>query len=240
MDHIWNPWHGCVKYSEGCAHCYVYRRDESVGRDASALFRTSTFSAPVQRARNGEYKIPPGDRVYACMTSDFFLEGADPWRSEAWDIIRRRRDLEFTIITKRVLRVAECLPPDWDGGWENVRLLATVENQRRADERLPELLRLPFRKKGIICEPLLAPVDFRGALCRQIDSVVVGGESGPEARELRYEWVLSIRDQCAAAGIGFFFKQTGANFVRDGKRYRVERRFQHSQAKKAGIDLARK
>ena len=240
MEFIWNPWHGCAKFSEGCAHCYVYRRDESVGRDASEVFRTSTFALPVERKRNGEYKIPSRSLVYACMTSDFFLDSADGWRGEAWDMIRERRDVSFTIITKRVLRVAGCLPPDWGDGWENVRLLATMENQRRADERIGELLRLPFRKKGIICEPLLGPVDFRGALCPQIESVVVGGESGPDARELCYEWVLSIREQCAGAGIGFHFKQTGANFVRNGKRYMIPRRHQHVQAKKADIDVLRK
>ena len=226
-----------MKYSEGCAHCYVYRRDDSVGRDASAIFRTAAFDAPVKRRRDGEYKIAPGTHVFACMTSDFFLAEADAWRDEAWDVIRRRRDLSFTIITKRVLRVAGCLPDDWGDGWENVRLLATMENQRRADERLPALLELPFHRKGIVCEPLLGPIDFHGMLTPRIASVIVGGESGPDARELRFEWVLAIREQCAAAGVAFGFKQTGANFVRDGKRYAIERRFQHSQAKKAGIDL---
>ena len=236
-DYIWNPWHGCAKYSEGCAHCYVYRRDESVGRDASEVFRTSTFGEPVARRRNGEYKIEPGSHVFACMTSDFFLDAADAWRAEAWEIIRERQDVSFTIITKRVLRVADCLPDDWGGGWSNVRILATVENQRRADERLPVLLSLPFCRKGIVCEPLLGPIDFRGMLTDEIASVIVGGESGPDARELRFEWVLSIREQCAAAGIAFGFKQTGANFIKGGRRYFIERRFQHSQAKKAEIDL---
>ena len=171
------------------------------------------------------------------MTSDFFLEAADGWRDEAWGFIRERSDVSFTIITKRALRVADCLPRGMDRAPDNVRLLVTMENQRRVDERLPVLLSLPFAKKGIICEPLLGAVDFRGMLTPQIGSVTVGGESGPDARELRYEWVLSIRDQCAAAGVAFGFKQTGANFVRDGRRYAIERRFQHSQAKKAGIDL---
>lgn len=171
------------------------------------------------------------------MTSDFFLEEADKWRAEAWDIIRQRSDVRFTVITKRILRVDECLPDDWGDGWDNVRLMATVENQRRADERLGVLISLPFKKKGIICEPLLGPVDFHGALCPELGSVTVGGESGPNARELRFEWVLSIREQCREAGMAFGFKQTGANFVRDGKRYFIERKYQHAQAKKAGIDL---
>ena len=67
--------------------------------------------------------------------------------------------------------------------------------------------------------------------------VVCGGESGDAARECRYEWVLSLREQCAASGTPFVFKQTGANFVKDGKRYAIPRKYQMEQARKAGIDL---
>lgn len=235
MDVVWNPWHGCTKYSEGCAHCYVYRRDESVGRDATRVCRTSSFDAPVKKNRAGEYKIPSGTRVYACMTSDFFLDRADGWRDEAWDIIRSRPDLRFTIITKRIDRVADCLLPDFPEGYGHVTLFATVENQRRADERVPVLAALPFAGKGIICEPMLGPIDFRGNLAG-IGTVICGGESGPEARPLDYAWVLDLRRQCAEAGVRFTFKQTGANFIRDGRRYSIPRKFQHSQAKAADID----
>ena len=54
---IWNPWHGCRRISAGCLHCYVYRRDEAVGRDASAVVKTSSFDLPVQRARHWAYKL---------------------------------------------------------------------------------------------------------------------------------------------------------------------------------------
>lgn len=94
-EFIWNPWHGCVRHSEGCANCYVYRRDESVGRDASQVALNSTFTAPVDKRRDGEYKIPSGSSVYACMTSDFFIDRADQWRGVAWDMIRRRPDVHF-------------------------------------------------------------------------------------------------------------------------------------------------
>ena len=77
----WNPWHGCKKYSEGCLNCYVYRRDASVGRDASIVARTKDFDLPLRRRRDGGFAIPPGAHVYACMTSDFFLPEADAWRA---------------------------------------------------------------------------------------------------------------------------------------------------------------
>ena len=99
---IWNPWHGCKKLSPGCANCYVYRRDESIGKDASIVTKTNDYNLPLKKNRQKEYKVTPEDGVvYTCMTSDFFLEEADEWRQGCWDIIRERSDLEFCIITKR-------------------------------------------------------------------------------------------------------------------------------------------
>ena len=235
----WNPWHGCKKYSEGCLNCYVYRRDASVGRDASIVARTKDFDLPLRRRRDGGFAVPPGAHVYACMTSDFFLPEADAWRAEAWECIRARPDVSFSIITKRILRAGECLPPDWGAGYENVEIGLTCENQRRANERMEAFLRLPIRARFVICEPLLGPVDLSPWLDARIGEVVAGGESGPNAREMRYEWALSLREQCRRAGVGFHFKQTGANFVKDGRRFRIERALQMPQAKKAGIDLPR-
>lgn len=233
---VWNPWHGCKKYSEGCRYCYVYRRDESVGRDASEISRNQDFYLPAARNRKGEYKIPSGTVVFASMTSDFFLEEADPWRDEIWELIALRRDLHFMIITKRILRVQQCLPADWGEGYPHVTILCTMENQQEADRRLPALLRLPAKHKEIICEPLLSAIDFHGRLTGEIEGMTVGGESGNEARPCDFDWVLSLRAQCIAAGIPFSFKQTGAKFIKDGRMYRILRKNQHSQAKKANID----
>lgn len=237
MEGTWNPWHGCKKFSEGCAHCYVYRRDESIGKDASVVTRTKAFRQPVERNRAGEYKIKPGSQLMACMTSDFFLDEADSWREEAWDIIRERRDVRFSIITKRIQRVAQCLPPDWGEGWGNVTLCCTMESQKQCDIRFPVFLKLPLRHRQIICEPLLGPVDLSAYLTSGIEKVIVGGESGPDSRVCDYAWVLAIREQCAQAGVRFYFKQTGARFRKDGRLYTIKRMAQYSQAKKAGINI---
>lgn len=235
---IWNPWHGCKKYSEGCAHCYVYRRDESIGLDASDVHKTKSFTLPVERNRAGDYKIPSGSHIYACMTSDFFIDEADEWRGEAWDIIRERKDVFFTIITKRILRFSECLPEDWGDGWDNVTVCCTCENQSRFDERFPVLCELPIKHKRIICEPMLGEIDTRGLLRHsQIEQIVCGGESGNNARPCRWEWILSMHDQCLEANVRFYFKQTGAVFVKNGRTYHIPRRLQHEQAKKANINL---
>ena len=235
MD-AWNPWHGCHKYSAGCTNCYVYRRDSSVGKDASIVQKTKSFHDPIRRKRSGEYVIP-NRLLFTCMTSDFFLEDADPWRAEAWDMIRQRPDIRFCIFTKRILRAADCFPDDWGDGYPNVIIGCTVENQQAANERLSVFCQLPIAHKWIICAPLLGPIWLERYLSPQIEELTVGGESGPHARPCDYDWVLDLRDQCAAQHVPFQFHATGANFIKNGHRYRIPRRFQKQQAEKAAIDL---
>ena len=233
---MWNLWHGCRKISAGCLNCYVYRTDNKYERDASEVKKTNQFDLPVRKNRRGGYKIAAGETVYTCFTSDFFLDEADEWRREAWQMIAKRKDLDFIIITKRPDRFYVSLPDDWGDGYENVTIGCTVENADRAAYRLPVFASLPIKHKFIICEPLLESVDLSPYLSG-IEEVVVGGESGNEARVCDYSWVLGIRRACVAAGVDFSFKQTGARFRKDGKEYRIERRYQHSQAKKANIDF---
>lgn len=232
----WNPWHGCIKYSEGCKHCYVYRRDEKIGRDPAVTSKTKSFTLPVQKNRPGTYKIPSGATLFTCMTSDFFIEKADAWREEAWAMIRRRDDVHFIIFTKRILRVASCLPDDWGDGYENVTIMCTMENQRAANERLPVFLSLPLRHRKISVEPMLEAVDLEEALrTGKIEEVVCGGESGPGARPMHYEWAVSLKEQCSRTGTGFYFHQTGLHFVKDKKAYTIPRKLQHVQAEKSGL-----
>ena len=238
MAVVWNPWHGCRKFSPGCAHCYVYRRDESIGKDASEVAKTSSFSLPIQKKRDGSYKIPSGETVMAVMTSDFFLEEADPWRDEIWEMIRARPDLRFTIITKRIQRAQQCFPPDWGDGYDNVSIGCTCENGEQAMIRLPVFLSLPIKDRFVICEPLLSSILLEPFLeSGKIRSVTTGGESGDGARVCDYDWILDIRDQCIRTGVRFHFKQTGLHFRKDGRTFTIPRPLQHEQAKKADIDL---
>lgn len=232
----WNPWHGCTKLSPGCANCYVYRGDARRGRDAAQVALTGDFDLPVRQRRDGSWKIPPGEMVWTCFTSDFLLDTADQWRSYAWRMMAQRPDLHFFFITKRIDRLEGQVPEDWALGYPNVSICATAEDQERASYRIPILKAAPIRHKTIACEPLLGPIDLSPWLDRDIRQVVAGGESGPEARPCRYEWILDLRAQCAAAGVPFLFKQTGARFVKDGRTYHVPRPQQHQQARKAGIN----
>ncbi len=236
MAVYWNPWHGCRKISEGCEHCYVYSRDGMYGKDSSVVSQTANFDLPLRRKRDGGYKIASGETVLACFTSDFLLSDADGWRPEAWRMIRERRDLSFFFITKRIDRFMVGLPDDWGDGYDNVAVGCTVECMRVADYRLRIFRQLPIKHRIIICAPLIEPLDISHYLDRSvIDEVSVGGESGDEARVCDYDWVLGIRSQCMAAGVPFSFHQTGARLLKDGKIYNIERKYQHSQAKRAGI-----
>ena len=232
----WNLWHGCKKISPGCKNCYVYRRDESIGLDPSDIHKTNSFDLPIRKNRAGEYKIPSGSVVYTCFTSDFFIEEADEWRKDAWEIIRKRPDCMFFIVTKRIDRFYISLPDDWGDGYDNVFINSTVEKQAMADYRLPLLLKAPIKHKGIACEPLLERVDLRKYLSPEIEIVGAGGESGSNARVCEFDWVLDIRDACIEAGVEFTYHQTGAKLKKDGKIYNIPRKYQHSQAHRAGID----
>ena len=231
----WNPWHGCIKYSAGCQNCYVYRRDARYELDASQVYKTTSFDLPIRKDRQGNYKIKPHDRVWTCFTSDFFLDIADPWREQAWEMMRIRSDLYFFFITKRIDRFYDCIPADWNEGYPNVAICTTIENQAAADHRLPILKEAPIAHKSIAAEPLLEAIKISAYLGSWCDKIVAGGESGPAARPLDYQWILDIRNQCIAANVPFYFKQTGANFIKDGHRYRIPRKNQSSQARKAGL-----
>jgi len=243
LHDIWNPWHGCVKCSEGCQNCYMYYLDSLHGNDGSDIRRTKAgFRYPLSRYRTGEYKVKSGEMLRVCMTSDFFLAEADPWRDEAWDIMSKRPDVKFFLLTKRPERVAQCLPWNWGDGWDHVMLNVSCENQRRADERIPLLLDLPFKHKGIMCAPFIGPVSIDKFLSgttdragNRIEQVLCDGENYGGARPCHYEWVKALRDECVAHDITFVFCGTGRRFVKDGRTYQLEGSIQSQQAWKSGL-----
>ena len=243
MHDIWNPWHGCVKFSEGCQNCYMYFLDKMRGQSGAQIYKVkNNFYYPLAKDRQGNYKIKSGEMVRVCMTSDFFLDRADIWREEAWQIMRARSDVVFLLITKRIHRVAECLPKNWNGGWENVFLTVTCENQRWADERIPQLLALPFKHKGIICAPFLGPVSIKKYLADgQIEQVICGGENYNGARPCNFDWVKSLQKECIEANVTFCFMETGTLFIKDRKAYNLpSKRLQSEMAYKSGMNYTGK
>jgi protein gp37 len=173
--------------------------------------------------------------VYLCFTSDFLIDQADMWRNDCWKMIKERSDLTFLFLTKRIERFLECIPDDWESGYDNVIVGCTIENQNSVDTRLPIFNNLPIKHKYIIAQPLLEEINIEKYL-NNIELVVVGGESDYNARLLDYDWVLDIRGQCIKAKVNFEFRQCGTNFIKDGKKYTLRTKDLCKYAKNANID----
>lgn len=231
----WNPWHGCHRISEGCKNCWCYRIDEAYDKDSGIVKKTKTgFNLPLKKDRQGCYKIPKGAEVATAFTSDFFIEEADEWRTEAWEIIKKRSDVYFLIATKRISRFMDCIPDDWGDGYDNVIICVSIENQKAADLRLPALIAAPIKHRGVFAAPLLERIDFGKYLkSGKLDLISVSGESAPESRICDFEWVDDIRIQCNNYGVPFSFHQTGSRLLYNGKIYKIPYRKEHEQAKKA-------
>jgi protein gp37 len=215
----------------------MYFLDAKRGIDTSNVYRTDNFDLPVQRRRDGKYRLPSGMQLYVGLSTDFFVEEADEWRADAWKIMRQRSDIAFRLLTKRAHRISECLPEDWGEGYENVLLSVTAENQRRADERLPILLNIPAKHKGFMSAPMIGEVNAEKYLASgHIEEVLCGGENYDGARPCHYEWVKLLSDQCRANDVTFDFLETGSVFVKGGRTYRIpDKRQQSLQAFKSGL-----
>ena len=149
----WNPWRGCRKVSVGCVNCYMFRDQVRYGHDPAKVVRAApaTFNRPL--------KWGPGTSVFTCSWSDFFIEDADPWRDEAWAIIRRTPDLHYLILTKRPENIEGRLPADWPEGYGHVSIGITAETQDLLVKRWRHLMGCAVFNGGwgpwISAEPLL-------------------------------------------------------------------------------------
>jgi len=201
----WNPVTGCTKISAGCRHCYAERmavRLQAMGQPAYASGFELTLH-PDKLRQPLEWKKP--SVIFVNSMSDLFHEGVPVEFIQAvFDTMRRASWHQFQILTKRAKRLEELSPIlEWPS---NIWMGVTVERQDYTP-RMDHLRRTGARIKFVSCEPLLGPIpnlDLTG-----IDWVIVGGESGPNARPMHPDWVREIRDQCALAGVPFFFKQWG-------------------------------
>jgi protein gp37 len=212
----------------------MFRDIKHYGRDPRVVTRAaiSTFRNPAKWARN--HKLEPGSRIFTCSWSDWFHKDADPWRDEAWDIIRETPQFTYLILTKRPQRILEHLPLDWGDGWPNVWLGVSAERQKEADLRLPILAKVPAAIRFISAEPLLGPLNLHPYLCGTKPTtqhrgptgtcspgnifhwVITGGESDPHPRKCDLAWVREIRDDCLATNTAFFHKQHGGSVKIDG------------------------
>ncbi len=179
---------------------------------------------------------PTRPRVFCASLADVFDNAVpDVWRMDLFKLIADTPYLDWLILTKRIGNVMKMCSSDglmFDMIAQRVWLGITVVNQEEADRDIPQLLQVPAAVRFLSIEPLLGPVDLSYAFgigkgsCpmhlagiapegllpkgkHHLHWVIVGGESGSKGRPMRMEWVCSLRDQCAASGVPFFFKQWG-------------------------------
>lgn len=200
------------------------------------------FNLPIARDRYNQFKLLPGSHVGVCLTSDFFLEEADQWRDDAWAMIKYRQDCVFFIITKRVHRIAQCLPADWGDGYDNVILSPTVESMTQVEKRLPVFLNIPCKRRTLTVAPILEEISLEPYLATgEILGVSVGGESVEDgryqARPSDYSWYLRLYRECKKHQVDYEVFSIGTNFIKDGRQYRIPKSKSYPQAKKMNLNL---
>ncbi len=216
--HTFNPWWGCDKVSAECLHCYIDGIMRRAGYEPfTGPMLTKTWLNPPKWQRKAE-QLGKRYRVFTCSMSDFFHQGADAWRPDAWRLIRECDRLDFLVLTKRAERIADCLPPDWGHGYPNVWLGVTC-GVRKSLTRLEVLRSIPARIRFVSAEPLLEAVDFSLHL-GWLNWIITGCERAAvgKRREMNLDWVRAIDADCRKAGVAHFYKQyyTGNQITEDG------------------------
>lgn len=220
-DATWNPITGCKVVSPGCTNCYAMKLAGGRMRNhPSRMGLTNpSKSGPVW---NGNVQFNEGwleqplrwskpRMIFVCAHGDLFYEAVpDEWICRVFGVMEGAQRHIFQVLTKRPARAHEWLARNYGHGGElpNVWLGVSAEDQTRADERIPGLLDTPAAVRWVSAEPLIGPIDLLPWL-PGLDWIVTGGESGPAARPMHPDWPRQHRDQCAAAGVPFHFKQWG-------------------------------
>jgi len=219
-DSTFNPWWGCSKISAGCDHCYAETLDRRTGGNHWGANKTprilsdAYWRKPIRWQKAAE-ESGTRRRVFCGSMCDWTDKNAPTGqRARLWDLIRSTPTLDWQLLTKRAPRISKCLTPDWGDGYRNVWLGVTVENRRQGLPRIDELRGIPAAIRFLSIEPLLEDL---GALDLDgIDWVIVGGESGPQARLMQPAWIESIKRQCDAQNVPLFFKQWGGRRDKGG------------------------
>jgi protein gp37 len=227
-DATWNPVRGCVKVSPGCKHCYAETFAERFRGVPGHPFEQGFDLRLVPEKLEAPLRWKRSRRIFVNSMSDLFQAGVPTAYIEQVGRVMERADWHvYQVLTKRPDRMRRLLSRelDWLGALPHVWLGVSVENRRHGLPRLEQLRATPAAVRFLSIEPLLeelGTLDLKG-----IDWVIVGGESGPRARPMREEWVVSLRDQCARARVPFFFKQWGG--VRKHETGRLLRGRAHDQ-----------
>jgi len=209
-DATWNPVRGCTKVSPGCKHCYAETFAERFRGVPRHPFEQGFDLRLVPEKLLDPLKWAAPRRIFVNSMSDLFQEGVPTsFIERVGAVMRDAPQHTFQVLTKRHERMLELLSGDlrWLAALPNAWWGVSVEDRRHGKPRIAALRRIPTAVRFLSIEPLLedlGTIDLRG-----MHWVIVGGESGPRARPMAKEWVVSLRDQCRRAHVPFFFKQWG-------------------------------
>ncbi len=219
----WNPITGCSKISNGCKNCYAERLALRLKKMGVRKYRNGFRLTLHPEALDEPLKWKTSRMIFVCSMSDLFHEDVpDYFIKEVFRVMNDAAMHTFQVLTKRAERLAEFADKvEWTNNiWAGV----TVESEKYL-YRIDYLKRVPAAVRFVSMEPLLGPVPGLREVIKGVNWVIVGGESGPNARPMKAEWVREIRDICAEFGVPFFFKQWGgvnkkkAGRLLDGKEY---------------------
>jgi protein gp37 len=213
-DHTFNIIWGCTKVSPGCKNCYADTLADRYGWDvwgpnkARRTFGDKHWGEPLKWNSRAETERQRR-RVFCGSMCDVFEDHPTVREQieKLWPMIRRTPWLDWQLLTKRPERIAENLPRDWEGGYPNVWLGASIENNEYAN-RADFLRAIPATVRFVSYEPALGPLDELDLT--GLDWIIYGGESGPVYRQHDLAWPRQMRQRCSAAGIAFFYKQSSA------------------------------
>ena len=237
-EHVWNPVRSCTRVSPGCVNCYAERMAARglPGMNSPTTGEPFAIMKPSGPRWTGKVELIKSmldiplrrkkpTTFFVNSMSDLFHEALPRVaKVKIFQIMQEANWHEYQILTKRAAEMVEFIWSLNVRNLPNIRLGVSVEDQQRADERIPELMKLAAMgwKTMVSAEPLLGPIRIPDGPCgyycdedvghvdhQRVGWVIVGGESGPGARPMHPDWARSIRDQCVAAGVPFFFKQWG-------------------------------
>ena len=246
-EKTWNPASGCTKISDGCKNCYaetMAKRLKAMGikeyeNGFAVTLHPSRLREPLERKKPTMY--------FVCSMGDLFHEDVPfEFIYKIWVVMINSSQHTFQVLTKRPDRMFEFISVyapvramtgetyGTDFLPKNIWLGVTAENQEQADKRIPILIDTPAAVRFVSIEPMLGEINLQklhrkmvnGAPaypCNEpylfdLDWVIVGGETGANARPMHPDWVRSIKEQCEEAKVPFFFKQWGEfNTLPQGK-----------------------
>lgn len=214
-----NPWFGCQKVSPACTNCYAETFTKRIGLkvwgpDSDRKFFSDKHWNEPLRWNKKAAAAGVRHRVFCASMADVFEDRPDlvQERERLWRLIEATPWLDWQLLTKRPENITRLMPGPVR---PNVWVGTTVEDQKWAEVRLPELVKVPAVVRFVSYEPALGAVDFT-PWAHDLHWIIAGGESGAHVRPPDHAWFRAVRDQCAAAGIAYFFKQHGGRFPGEG------------------------